>query len=576
MAKVAGLHLRGSRWYVRILIPKDLKEVYGTSRADIALNTSDRQEATFLATLKRAEWMADFEAKRSALNAVPATAITPDMGALLADLVRAQVLANDERVRHDVALLAEMVHIRGEHKRRSRNRLIIPRWDLPEPRIDDLSGATEEERRELAELNAYLDGNAAIALAAGNLKAVLPLVQEHARSLGVTFDAQTPGAREALRLCLQAYRKACHELTLRDTGAVVVTPVVEVKRPAPQQAPKTLRDVFDRWKDSGDKPRKDDTIKAMDRALTQFERQHPKVTLEGITRDMGDAYRAWLRKECKTPKTARDRLTAIKSLLKYAHRDLKWVPHREWEGLDIKAPTTNKRRPWSDAELGKLFGSEVHTAYKLPRDAKAGRDAAYWVPLLGLYTGARLGELCQLTPADVQTVDGIPAITITDEGDGKTVKTEAGKRTIPLHPELIRLGFLNYVQRMKDKRATSLWPRMSLRKDRASDYFGRWFLLLRESVGLPGAGGASFHYFRHTVRPLMRRAGITPATMDRITGHETPGSVGDKTYDGIALWELVPAVEAIRYPFLTLPVVSPDATPSAGPIEATEWAPAGR
>jgi hypothetical protein len=138
------------------------------------------------------------------------------------------------------------------------------------------------------------------------------------------------------------------------------------------------------------------------------------------------------------------------------------------------------------------------------------------------------------------------------------------------------LGFLNYVQRMKDKRATSLWPRMSLRKDRASDYFGRWFLLLRESVGLPGAGGASFHYFRHTVRPLMRRAGITPATMDRITGHETPGSVGDKTYDGIALWELVPAVEAIRYPFLTLPVVSPDATPSAGPIEATEWAPAGR
>jgi integrase len=183
------------------------------------------------------------------------------------------------------------------------------------------------------------------------------------------------------------------------------------------------------------------------------------------------------------------------------------------------------------------------------------------VPLLGLFTGARLGELCQLTPADIQTVEGIPAITITDDGDGKTVKTDAGKRTIPLHPELVRLGFLNYAQRMKDQRAASLWPRISLRKDRASDYFGRWFLFLRESVGLPGAGGASFHYFRHTVRTVMHRAGIPEATMDRITGHETPGSVGTRTYTHWGLAQLVPAVEAIRYPVLALPVVSPDVAP---------------
>ena len=565
MAKPPGCFQRGSVWYIRIIVPPALVETFGRSRIVVSLGTSDRKEAYRLATLKRAEWEAQFAAKEAALNAVPAVAITPDMGALLADLVRAQVLADDDRVRHDVGLLAGMVHMRAEHKRLTRNRLLIPRWDLPAPRIDDLSGATEEERRELAELNAYLDGNAAMALAAGNLKAVLPLVQEHARTLGVTFDAQTPGAREALRLCLQAYRKAHHELTQRDAGAVVPTPVVAAKLPAPKQTPRTLRDVFERWKDSGDKPRKADTIRSVERALVQFESQHPRVTLEGITRDMGDAYRAWLRKECKTPKTARDRMNWLKSLLNYAHRDLKWVPHREWEGLEIKYKTTNERRPWADDELVKLFGSEVHTAYKLPRDAKAGHDAAYWVPLLGLFTGARLGELCQLTPADVQTVEGIPAISITDEGADRTVKTPAGVRTIPLHPELIRLGFLNYAQRMKDQRAASLWPSMSLRKDKPSDYFGRWFLLLRKSVGLPGAGGASFHYFRHTVRPLMRRAGFSAETRDRVTGHETPGSVGDKTYDRIALWELVPAVEAIRYPFLSLPVVSPDAPPSAAP-----------
>lgn len=562
MAKPPGCFQRGSVWYIRIIVPPALVATFGRSRVVLSLGTSDRKEAYRLATLKRAEWEADFAAKEASLNAVPAVAITPEVGAVLADLVRAEVLANDDRVRQDVALLAEMVHVRAEHKRLTRNRLRIPQWELPEPRIDDLSGATEEERQELAGLNAYLDGKAAIALAGGNLREVLPLVQEHARSLGMTFDAQTPGARAALLLCLQAYRKAHHELTLRDAGEVVPTPAVAAKRPTPAPSSKTLRDVFDRWKDSGDKARKADTIRAMERALKQFEGRHPGVTLDGITRDMGDAYRTWVREQCKTTKTARDRLTAIKSLLKYAHRELEWTQRHTWEGLDIRSKTTNKRRPVQEAELVKLFGSEVHTAYKLPRDAKAGRDAAYWVPLLGLFTGARLGELCQLTPDDVQTIEGIPAITITDEGDGKTVKTDAGTRAIPLHPELIRLGFLNYAQRMKDQGSASLWPRMSLRKDKPSDYFGRWFLLLRESVGLQGAGGISSHYFRHTVRTVMHRAGMAEATMDRITGHETPGSVGTKTYTHWGLAELLPAVEAIRYPFLTLPAVSPDAAPS--------------
>ena len=63
----------------------------------IALGTSDRKEATLLATLKRA----DFETKRSALNATSAVSIDPAMGALLANLVRTQVLADDDRIRHE-------------------------------------------------------------------------------------------------------------------------------------------------------------------------------------------------------------------------------------------------------------------------------------------------------------------------------------------------------------------------------------------------------------------------------------------------------------------------------------------
>jgi integrase len=61
------------------------------------------------------------------------------------------------------------------------------------------------------------------------------------------------------------------------------------------------------------------------------------------------------------------------------------------------------------------------------------------------------------------------------------------------------------------------------------------------------------HYFRHTVRPLMRRAGFSSPVQDKITGHETRGSIGDVVYDHVMMEELQPAVEAIKYPFLALP-----------------------
>lgn len=561
MAQVEGLNQRGSRWSVRIIIPDDLREVFGKARVNVALGTSDRRDATLLATLKRAQWLADFEAKRAERNPSQIAAVTPDLAAHLAALVRNHVLAEDDRLRADVGLLSEMVHLRQEYARMQQHPLRIPQWEPSAPREDDLSGLTADEVAELAELNAYLDGNAAIAMAGGNLKAVLPLVQAQAAKLGLHFDAKTPGAREALTMCLRAYRTAHREVTLRDAGEVVETPALPV-RPAsvaskPAEKPKTLRDVFDRWKLSGTAPRKADTIKAMDRALRQFEGQHPTVNLGNITRDMGDAYRSWLLANCGTSKTARDRLTGIKSLLKYAFRDLQWTTRHEWEGLDIKARTTNKRRAITADEMSKLFGTPIHTQYAIPTATQAGRDAAYWIPLIGAFTGARLGEVCQLLTTDVQTVDGIPALVLTDDGEDQTIKSEAGHRTIPIHSELIRLGFLGYAEAMQKAGNASLWPTLPLRKDKPSDYFGRWFLDFRKTLDMAGKGQPTFHYFRHTVRPLMRRAGFDSMTRDLVTGHETQGSIGDKVYDGMLLAELRPAVEAIRYPGLLLPVVSP-------------------
>ena len=63
-------------------------------------------------------------------------------------------------------------------------------------------------------------------------------------------------------------------------------------------------------------------------------------------------------------------------------------------------------------------------------------DAAYWLPILALYTGARLRELGQLRGEDVRQENGVTYIAIGDAGDGQRVKNASSRRSVPLHSNI--------------------------------------------------------------------------------------------------------------------------------------------
>jgi len=549
-----------TRWQWRIKVPSDLRSLYPTEWAFRAsLDTEDLREANSKAVALRAQWHARFDEQRRELNPSSVERITPEMSKVLAQRVSAILLAGDDTLRTNpeaAKLLLKAVHKAAPIPITISKSPPRPAWLNAE--VDPFEGVPIELAAELRRLNATMDAHSATEMSLQRVAGIMPMVQAEALKLGFRFDKKTPGALDALRDCLREYRRAFQSIRARDAGEVVETPAPSVLgAPVQKEKATTLRDVFDRWKRSGATPRKEDSIQAMDRTLRQFEGKHPSAALRDITREMGEAYRSWLMETCRTPKTARDRLTGLKTLLKYAFRDLEWTQRHTWEGLDIKAKTTNKRRAITEGEMRKLFGTSLHTEYALPKIKQGGQDAAYWIPLLGAFTGARLGELCQLRTVDVQTVDGIPALALTDDGEDQSIKTEAGRRTIPIHSELIRLGFMDYARAMKEAGNESLWPALPIRKGKPSDFFGRWFREFRKELGMEGPGAPSFHYFRHTVRPLMRRAGFDAMTRDLITGHEAGGSIGDRVYDGLLLAELRPAVEAIQYPGLALQVVAP-------------------
>lgn len=320
-----------------------------------------------------------------------------------------------------------------------------------------------------------------------------------------------------------------------------------------QQSPSgpRLREIYARWKDS--KPRSADSLNACVRSVTLYEEftGNPSITL--LSREQGDGFRTWLQQPDRktTSKTARDRLTWVKSLLKYASRELGLLDKNPWEGIDIDFKTTNKRRPWTEAELQTFFTQDLYTLYKLPKDKKAGADAAYWIPLLGLYTGARVGELAQLRVADVETSKVRPMVSITDEGEGQSVKSQAGVRKVPIHRELIRLGFLQYVAAMTAKKERRLWPLLSVRDGKPGGYFSQWFGGYRKALGFELY--PDFHCLRHTVRSQMAEAEVSEQIMDALLGHEVKGSTGAKVYTHRSLQALSKAIEFLHYPALSMP-----------------------
>nr|WP_147414291.1 hypothetical protein [Sphingomonas gilva] len=121
---------------------------------------------------------------------------------------------------------------------------------------------------------------------------------------------------------------------------------------------------------------------------------------------------------------------------------------------DKKPKGQRTRRPFQEDELRMLFQSPLFTGCKsrhrrfVPGSSLI-RDAKFWVPILGLYTGCRLGELIQLHLCDISLAGPIPFISINEDnnrgGDLKHVKSAAGVRRVPIHPDLIKLGFADYV-----------------------------------------------------------------------------------------------------------------------------------
>ncbi len=251
-----------------------------------------------------------------------------------------------------------------------------------------------------------------------------------------------------------------------------------------------------------------------------------------------------------TPSEQQKILKGIRSIFEWALKE-GIIERNPVLGLADEIPF--KRNKKAQEERLSLSGEILHSIFSLKwystgtgAKTKNGRYHSfsphyYWLPLMGLYTGGRLNELCQLSLSDFKKTDsGVEFIEITTEDeDGNTVETKSlktnnSKRVVPLHPRLIDLGLLNYCAALRAAGHDRLFPELS-HNDRKGygKAAGSWFneRLMGNQLGIPRDGRYTFHSFRHNYATALSLTSIQRTLKADLMGHQRSEDLVELRYE---------------------------------------------
>jgi len=173
------------------------------------------------------------------------------------------------------------------------------------------------------------------------------------------------------------------------------------------------------------------------------------------------------------------------------------------------------RAPFTLTELQQIF---LSNEFKSERCGTQRRSPyMFWLPVLGLVTGARIEELASLRLDDIKEVDGI--LTIDINILHRRVKNKNSIRQVALAPIIEQLGFRDYVTHRHRQGHGLLFPELGLRQGRRGVTASNWFARYMDRLGITGKDKV-FHSFRHTLIDHCKQAGLAEAAIKDIVGHE--------------------------------------------------------
>ncbi|MGR8791396.1 site-specific integrase [Klebsiella variicola] len=317
------------------------------------------------------------------------------------------------------------------------------------------------------------------------------------------------------------------------------TPPTQFSFPAQVQACPSLLVMRDQYILQFSEKRKLTTLSKTNKAvevLLSYLRKRD-IPLKDINRTIVTGWLDKLKSE-RAPQTIQNYISALAQIWDLARNRYHDAPQdNPWRGHGLEAKSSKiSYEVFTHAELAKVFA------------ALDGDEEMQAVTLIGMYSGARLNEICSLRVENVREIEGVLCFEVT-EG-----KTKSAARIIPVHsmikPLVLSLrekphnGFLFYrasiIDRADGKRSTWHTQRFTRAK--------------RKALGEEGTERKVFHSLRHEVAQQLDRNQIPEDRVALILGHERGKTETFKTYSKHAASpvELSKYVELVSYPIAGL------------------------
>lgn len=559
VGRPSGLVKRGNAFYCRLRYPSDVVQKLGRAEFNRSLRTGLYSDALKRLSAARLEFDAEVIAARSANDG-----IRPSRPLLARNAAGAHVLAEDQ-----ARGLAQ------QHFQAQLHRLDLE--SLPSQSAEEWELVLREVQAEMSSLEEVDDPNSSRSTEA----AEIILLNKHGLSADPSSEASRLLRAYLRRSMLQIARLRYARLHDDHTDQVTdrlfhgcgagQSQVGQSRRAILSTSPYPVamldKTIIDGW--AAEAKPKQKTIDAQRAVAQWFYDRTSRKPVSTITRQDVLAFKAKLVSEGQTPANIKTKLSRLRTLLQWA-ADNGFADDNVGRGVSIKAPRSD-RKPFDLPALTAIFSSPIYSKGLRPTQGRG--EAAFWLPLLALFTGARLEELGQLRPSDVvhlsfPNFDGhesatwfIKIVSAVDDEHSTQLKTVKSERSIPLHPELERLGFVTFVQNARTLQAGRIFHELSPGPyGKLTHKWGQWFShYLRITCGITDRR-MTFHSFRHTFADYARRPEIPESLQRSLLGH-TGKDVHDFYGVGYSLFAHVEAMRAIKMPGLVLPDT---VTPSQG------------
>lgn len=175
-------------------------------------------------------------------------------------------------------------------------------------------------------------------------------------------------------------------------------------------------------------------------------------------------------------------------------------------------------------------------------DKNLVRADRYWLTYLVYYTSARLNEVAQLYKKDIYQVGGTWCIHIRAGNKYQRIKNLNSERLIPIHQDLIMLGFVDYVK----KQDGHIFPMINYsEKHGYATQVSSWFTKFLRKLDISNGRNLSMHSFRHTGANALKQQGVEAHLISALMGHSTGTISLDRYGKSLSPLSLVDTVKKI-------------------------------